>query len=122
MTVDAAVGWVPDLMDRSKLVGVRFVRSPDLLAEAPEPVVVLDLARPGATDHVPALLVAGKRVLGFASHVDRDGIAAARALGCEVLPRSELFRRWPDLPPPALPPPALPLPTPPGVGPDAGPQ
>jgi hypothetical protein len=35
------------------------------------------------------------RTVGFASHVDDDLLAAARAAGCdEVLARSVFFRRW----------------------------
>ena len=94
----AVVGFVPDLMDRSKLAGVRFVRTPDLLTGAEEPVVVLDLSRPPAVAQVATLVAAGKQVLGFASHVDREGITEARTLGCTVWARSEFFRRWPALP------------------------
>lgn len=92
-----AVGFVPDLMDRSKLVGVRFVPTPTALAGAPETVVVLDLARPGTLEVITPLVAAGKRVVGFVGHVERDTIARARDAGAEVHPRSELFRRWPDL-------------------------
>ena len=38
------------------------------------------------------------RTIGFGSHVDTDVLAAAREAGCdEVLPRSQLFRRLPEL-------------------------
>lgn len=93
----AFVGYVPDLMDRSKLTGVRFVSRPAALLDAPEMSVVLDLGRPGALEIVPDLVAAGRRVVGFVSHVDRTTIDAARAAGCEALPRSELFRRWPHV-------------------------
>jgi hypothetical protein len=91
------VGFVPDLMDRSKLAGVRFVPTPAALLDAPETAVVVDLGRPGVIDVVPGLVAAGKRVVGFVSHVDRATIDAARGAGCEALPRSELFRRWPEI-------------------------
>ncbi len=91
-------GYVPDLMDRSKLRGVRFVRRPEDLVDAAEALVVLDLSRPGVLAVIP--LLAGRRVVGFGSHVDRATLDAARAVGCQALPRSELFRKWPDLPPP----------------------
>ena len=94
MTTVAA--YVPDLMDRSKLsaVGggrVAFVRAPAELADSDADVVVVDLGRPGVLDVLPAL--AGRRVIGFGSHVDTDLLDAARAAGCEVLPRSKFFAR-----------------------------
>lgn len=92
-------GYVPDLMDRSKLAGVRFVRRPEDLVEAAEGLLVVDLSRPGVLEVLPRL--AGRRVVGFGSHVDRATLDAARAAGCQALPRSQLFRAWPDLPPPA---------------------
>lgn len=91
-------GYVPDLMDRSKLRGVRFVRHPDELVAADEDLLVVDLSRPGVIEVLPRL--AGRRVVGFGSHVDRATLEAARAAGCQAFPRSELFRKWPDLPDP----------------------
>lgn len=90
-----AAGYVPDLMDRSKLRGVRFVRRPEELEAAEEPLLVVDLSRPGVLEVLPRL--AGRRVVGFGSHVDRETLAAARSAGCEAFPRSELFRKWPDV-------------------------
>lgn len=87
-------GFVPDLMDRSKLTGVRFVPTVEALRGAAEDEVLLDLGRPGALEAVTGLVAGGKRVVGFVSHVDRATIEAATAAGCEALPRSELFRRW----------------------------
>ena len=90
----AFVGYVPDLMDRSKLSGVRFVPSPQALVDSTERSVVVDLGRPGVLDVLPKLHAEGRRIIGFASHVDRRTIDAARAAGCEALARSDLFRRW----------------------------
>ncbi len=92
------VGYVPDLMDRSKLAGVRFVRRPEDLVDAEEPMVVVDLSRPGVLDVLPRL--AGRRVVGFGSHVDRATLEAAEAAGAQALPRSLMFRTWPDVPAP----------------------
>ena len=94
-------GYVPDLMDRSKLRGVRFVRRPEELTQAAEPMLIVDLSRPGVLEVLPRL--AGRRVVGFGSHVDRATLDAARAAGCQAFPRSELFRKWPDLPEPGPP-------------------
>jgi len=87
---------VPDLMDRSKLRGVRFVRRPQDLLDAEEALLVVDLSRAGVLEVLPGL--AGRRVVGFGSHVDRPTLDAARAAGCQALSRSLFFRTWPDLP------------------------
>lgn len=96
----SAAGFVPDLMDRSRVTSavpsITMVRSPEELVETEADVIILDLARPGALDVLPKL--AGRRTIGFASHVDADLIAAASAAGCqEVLPRSRFFARLSDL-------------------------
>ena len=106
--VPRVVALVPDLMDRSRLGGLGgpgevdlvHVRAAselgDAVTAAPTALVVVDLARPGVLDALRAGL--GVRVVGFASHVDTDLIAAAEAAGCtEVLPRSRFFARLPDL-------------------------
>ncbi|MCU1498783.1 MAG: hypothetical protein JWM47_2736 [Acidimicrobiales bacterium] len=95
------VAYVPDLMDRSRLarlgrVELVYVARPADLAEAARSgdVVVVDLSRPGVLDLIGSL-PAG--VVGFASHVDTDLLAAARAAGCgEVLPRSRFFATLAD--------------------------
>ena len=90
--------FVPDLMDRSRLagLGVEFVAAPADLAGTGADVVVVDLGRPGVLDALPGL--AGRRTIGFGSHVDRAVLDAARAAGCaEVMPRSEFFRRAREL-------------------------
>lgn len=85
--------FVPDLMDRSKVAAagdVTFVTRVDELRDTVADVVVVDLSRPGVLEVLPAL--GGKRVIGFASHVDRALMDAARAAGCgEVLARSAFF-------------------------------
>lgn len=94
--------FVPDLMDRSKVAaaagaeGVTFVRSAADLVTAGAELVVVDLARPGALDALRRL--GGTRSVGFASHVDRELIEAAREAGCDrVLARSQFFGSLPDL-------------------------
>lgn len=99
------VALVPDLMDRSRLdrlgtVEVVHVREPsDLLTLAgPDDLVVVDLSRDGVLEVLAGL---PGHVVGFASHVDDELLAAARAAGCtEVLPRSRFFAglagRFPD--------------------------
>ncbi|MDP9386645.1 MAG: hypothetical protein M3Q48_01640 [Actinomycetota bacterium] len=92
--------FVPDLMDRSRVAAagadVTFVRSPDELGGVGADVVVVDLSRPGV---LAALAGLGEvRTIGFASHVDRELLAAAQAAGCgEVLPRSRFFARIGEL-------------------------
>lgn len=96
------VALVPDLMDRSKLARLGEVevvhvrRAEELVATAAAgDLVVVDLSRPGVLDALRAGVPG--TVVGFASHVDTDLIAAARAAGCaEVLPRSAFFARLAD--------------------------
>ena len=101
------VAFVPDLMDRSRLSnikGISFVADPSALAAAVAAAgeltttVVVDLSRPGVLDAVAGLAGGGTRIVGFISHVDREGTEAARKAGCdEVLARSAFFSRLPDV-------------------------
>lgn len=90
--------YVPDLMDRSKLAAageVTFVATPGELAGAAADLVVVDLSR---AEVLEVLGQVGVRTIGFASHVDHELLAAARAAGCdEVLPRSRFFARIGEL-------------------------
>jgi len=106
------IAFVPDLMDRSRITAVapevHFAGSADALVdlverataggqEAPG-LALVDLGRPGALDAVRQLTTHGVATVGFASHVDREVLAAGEAAGCgQVLPRSVFFRRLPDL-------------------------
>ncbi len=98
------VAHVPDLMDRSRVSaavpGAAFLPTPAALLEAAPgaDVVLVDLGRPGAVEALPDLVATGARVVAFGSHVDRATLEAARTAGCQAFPRSELFRKWPDLP------------------------
>lgn len=92
-------GFVPDLMDRSRVAAtgatVVWVNSPGALADTAADLVIMDLSRPGALDVVAQLACP---VVGFASHVDRELLAAAKAAGCtQVLPRSAFFSRLPEI-------------------------
>ena len=91
--------YVPDLMDRSKVAAagadVTFVATPAALVGVDADVVVVDLGRPGVLEVLGRLQLP---VIGFASHVDRDLMAAARAAGCgQVLARSAFFSRVAEL-------------------------
>ena len=93
--------FVPDLMDRSKITAVVpgavvVARLTELHGDSGDTVVV-DLSRPGVLDAVAPLAGRGVRVVGFASHVDRAGLEAARAAGVEVFARSAFFARIPEL-------------------------
>jgi len=97
------VAYVPDLMDRSRVEiasreagrSVDFLSHPEELAAAVEggaTFVLIDLAHAGVLDVLPRLGRA--HTVGFASHVDKALLAAAKEAGCdEVLPRSAVFRR-----------------------------
>lgn len=96
------VAFAPDLMDRSKISAAApdaaFVSTPAALADLDADVYVVDLNRPGAVDALAGLGARpGRRVVGFASHVDRDTLAAARGAGCEAMKRSEFFGRLPAI-------------------------
>lgn len=104
---------VADLLDRSRIQGVAravgtpiaFAASPDALVSAVTAqtrVVFIDLndTKVHGVDGVTKLLsahsdAAGRpTIIGFASHTDEAGMAAAREAGCdEVLSRAQFFRR-----------------------------
>jgi hypothetical protein len=92
--VTRVVAYVPDLMDRSRFAGidgVAFVARPeDLFAGGDGAVRVVDLGRPGVLDEL-GTAPDGCRVVGYASHVDRELVDRAEALGVEVHPRSRFF-------------------------------
>ena len=88
----SVVAYVPDMLDRSRLpAGVRFVTTTGELSDADEDVVVLDLARPGVLPLLGVLARPGRRVVGFTNHMNEAVLSAARAAGCEALPRSRFF-------------------------------
>lgn len=96
----AVVAYVPDLMDRSKISSVApvtFVSAPADLPAAAEgaALVVVDLGRPGVLEVLPEIKAP---TVGFASHMDRERLAAASAAGCDrVLARSAFFAQLPQL-------------------------
>jgi hypothetical protein len=100
------VAFVPDLMDRSRLqaaaeaLGVKAqlalvssVGDLEALGQGGSVELILaDLSRPGVLEALASL--PSKRTVGFASHVDRGTLDAARAAGCStVLARSAFFSR-----------------------------
>jgi len=96
-------------MDRSRLtapgvevVAVAFDRLAAVVAqrsaETGVDLVVVDLSRTGA---LAAAAELHAPVVGFAPHVDDELLGRAREAGVEALPRSQFFRRWPDLIPPS---------------------
>jgi hypothetical protein len=103
--------YVPNLMDRSRVaavadalgVDIRFASSPAGLDPAAS-LTVVDLGRPGVIEALEAQAAGsgggspGRRVVGFASHVDRELLARGRAGGChQVLARSAFFSRLPAI-------------------------
>ena len=61
-------------------------------------LVLVDLTHVAADDAIRSFSAAGLRVVAFGPHVDDVAMARAAALGAgEVLPRSRVIRRLPDL-------------------------
>ncbi|MEM9035615.1 MAG: hypothetical protein AAGD18_13565 [Actinomycetota bacterium] len=84
------VGYVPDLMDRSRWSAVAHVAEPADLAGAEADLVVVDLDRLPTLDLLADI---GAPTLGFCSHVHDELRDAALAAGCdEVVPRSRMAR------------------------------
>jgi hypothetical protein len=89
--------YVPDLIDRSRILAARpdatVVASADALTQSPaDALVVVDLGRDDVVAALPDL--APRRMIGFGSHVDDARLGAARAAGCQVvLARSAFFAR-----------------------------
>ncbi len=102
--VDAAV--------RSAGAEPEAVASPAAAAAAPR-VLVVDLEALGAEPEVAVrrLVVQGKDVLAFGPHVKAQMLAACRAAGAVVLPRSVFLARLPELLAVALGPPRGPADT-----------
>ena len=98
---------VRDLMFASRIsataqsaqVQVKMIREPEKLAGEQADRLIVDLNQPGALDAAAQWKTgSGGHVIGFVSHVDRETIDRARALGIdEVLPRSQFVQRLPEL-------------------------
>lgn len=91
------VGFAPDLMDQSRLrnAGVSMAGSLQELVGTAADLVVIDLSRAGALEAIASI---DAPVIGFGPHVDTAALEAARTAGCRlVLPRSQFFRRLPEL-------------------------
>jgi hypothetical protein len=101
------VAFVPDLMDRSKVLSAARA------AGATVELVATGRALPAAIDDGVSLALVdlsrlgdlgvlshcrGIPTVGFGSHVDHQLLRAATDAGCsEVLPRSAFFRRLPSI-------------------------
>ena len=95
----SVVAFVPDLMDQSKLrlqiPDICFVKEVSELIDVDVDLVLVDLSKSEVLEVLPEI---DSKVLGFASHVDRDIIAAAEQAVCaKVLPRSKFFRDFDSL-------------------------
>lgn len=90
------VAHVPNIFDRSRFgSNVVFVDSGAEAAAQNPAAVMVDLDR---CDHPDEFRIDGSVVIGFGSHVDTAAHQRARDLGYDlVLPRSQFFRRLPDL-------------------------
>ncbi len=107
------VGLVRDLLFRSKIDAAAGAASRDTVyastlevaakrcAELTPEIVVVDLGTapaPGETVAAIRAAAPSAKLIGFASHVDRDTLKAAREAGFEmVLSRGEFAARLPEL-------------------------
>lgn len=90
------VAHVPNLFDRARFGPMVVFVETGAEAAAQNPTTVLvDLDR---CDDPIGFRIDGSVVIGFGSHVDTAAHQRARDLGYDlVLPRSQFFRRLPDL-------------------------
>lgn len=90
------VAHVPNIFDRARFgSNMVFVDSGAEAAAKHPTAVMVDLDR---CDHPDEFRIDGSVVIGFGSHVDTTAHQRARDLGYDlVLPRSQFFRRLPDL-------------------------
>lgn len=95
------VAFVPDLMDRSRIITVapeaRFVDAPRDLVEASvgADIALVDISRDGTLEVLSGLNCS--RVVGFTNHTEKKAMETARASGAVTLPRSEFFIRLEEL-------------------------
>ncbi len=97
MNRDATIAaHVPNLFDRARFgPDVVFVDTATEATELDPAAVMVDLDR---CDNPADFRLEGAVVIGFGPHVDSAGHQRARDLGYDlVLPRSQFFRRLPDL-------------------------
>ena len=95
----SVAAFVPDLMDQSKLrlamQDICFVKEISELIDIEVDLAVVDLSK---SEVLEVLHKIDSKILGFASHVDKEIIAAAEKAGCEkVLPRSKFFHDFQSL-------------------------
>lgn len=95
----SVVAFVPDLMDQSKLrlamPDICFVKEVSELIDVEVDLVVIDLSKSEVLEILPLI---DSKILGFASHVDKEIISLAEEAGCEkVFPRSKFFRDFDSL-------------------------
>lgn len=83
-----------DLMFRSKLRGVVTTAGGEVTRAAVEAdLIVVELESERWEDHVREGVASGKSVLAFGSHVNVELLRAARALGADAVPNSQVEAR-----------------------------
>jgi hypothetical protein len=83
-----------DLMFRGKLRGVITAAGAEVTRDAAvADLLVIELESDGWEDRVRAGAARGVPVLAFGSHVDAERLRAARALGAEAVPNSQIEAR-----------------------------
>jgi hypothetical protein len=83
-----------DLMFRGKLRGVVNAAGAEVTRDAAiADLLVIELESDRWADHVREGVARGIPVLAFGSHVDAERLRAARALGAEAVPNSQIEAR-----------------------------
>jgi hypothetical protein len=81
-----------DLFFRAKLTAALEQSGFSVSLCGSAPVAVIELGTPNASARIERLVADGTQVVAFGSHLNTDGLKAARAAGAMAVPNSEIER------------------------------
>lgn len=79
-----------DLFFRGKLQGMVQASAGTVVRDEPCDVAVIELGKTSTETRIRELVKRGIPVLAFGSHVDAEGLRAARAWGARAVPNSQI--------------------------------